>query len=58
MNRTALILLAVVVAFAAISNTVGDGNALGGVAFLVWAAALLALIALGVRRLVTRDRTG
>lgn len=51
MNRTALILIAVVVVFAALSNTVGDGNLFGGIAFFVWALALLALVGLGVRAL-------
>lgn len=56
MNRTALILLAVIVTFIVISNTVGDGNALGGVAFFVWALALLALVGLGVRSLLARNQ--
>ena len=56
MNRTALILAAVAVAFMIISNTVGDGNTLGGIAFFIWALAVLALIGLGVRSLTTRNR--
>lgn len=55
MNRTALILVAVIVTFIVISNTVGDGNTLGGIAFFVWALALLALVGLGVRSLLARD---
>ena len=56
MTRIALILVAVVVVFAALSNTVGDGNLFGGIAFFVWALALLALIGLGVRSLAARGR--
>ncbi len=56
MNRTAIILIAVIVVFAALSNTVGDGNTFGGIAFFVWALALLALIGLGVRSAATRGR--
>ena len=54
MNRIALILAAVAVTFMIISNTVGDGNTLGGIAFFIWAFAVLGLIGLGVRSLITR----
>lgn len=52
----AQVLLAILVAFLVISNTVGDGNALGGIAFVVWALAALALIGLGIKTLVERRR--
>jgi heme exporter protein D len=50
----AKLLLVIIVAFFAISNTIGDGNALGGIAFVVWALAALALIALGVKTALER----
>jgi hypothetical protein len=50
----AKLLLVVLVAFFAISNTIGDGNALGGIAFVVWALAAVALIALGVKTALER----
>ncbi len=52
----ALALFATVIAGILLSNTVGDGNALGGVMFFVWAIALVSLIGLGVRALVSRGR--
>ena len=52
----AQVLLGILVAFFVISNTVGDGNALGGVAFVIWALAALALIGLGIRTLFERRR--
>ena len=54
MNRTALILAAVAVTFMIVSNTVGDGNTLGGIAFFIWALAVLALVGLGVKAVVRR----
>jgi hypothetical protein len=56
--RQAQVLLGILVAFFVISNTVGDGNALGGIAFVIWALAAIALIALGIRTLVGRRRDG
>jgi heme exporter protein D len=56
MNRTALILAAVAVTFMIISNTVADGTTFGGIAFFVWAFAVLALVGLGVRSLVARNQ--
>ncbi len=60
MNRSratlAQILLGVLVAFFVISNTVGDGNTLGGIAFFIWALAAVALIGLGVKALFERRR--
>ena len=54
MNRTALILIAFIVTMIVVSNTFFDGTTAGGIAFVLWAAALLFLIGLGVRSLVTR----
>jgi hypothetical protein len=54
----AQVLLAVLVAFFVISNTVGDGNTLGGIAFIIWALAAIALIGLGIKTLVERRRDG
>ena len=53
----AQVLLGILVAFFVVSNTVGDGNALGGIAFIVWALAAIALIALGIRTLVDQRST-
>lgn len=53
-SRIAPALLAVVVLFIVLSNTVGDGNLFGGIAFFVWVLALLGLIVLGVRAVVQR----
>lgn len=50
----AKVLLAVIAVFILVSNTVGDGNTLGGIAFVIWALAALALIGLGVRTLIER----
>jgi hypothetical protein len=50
----AKLLLVILVAFFVISNTIGDGNALGGIAFVVWALAAVALIALGVKTALER----
>lgn len=50
----AKLLLVILVAFFAISNTIGDGNALGGIAFVVWALAAVALIGLGVKTALER----
>ena len=50
----AKVLLGILVAFFVISNTIGDGNALGGIAFVVWALAAVALIALGVKTALER----
>jgi len=50
----AKVLLAIVAVFIVVSNTVGDGNALGGVAFFVWALSALALIGLGIKTLIER----
>ena len=52
----AQVLLAILVVFLVISNTVGDGNALGGVAFVIWALAAIALIGLGIRTMIERRR--
>lgn len=53
-SRLAAALLLIVAVFIVLSNTVGDGNLFGGIAFFVWVFALLALIVLGVRTLVQR----
>lgn len=53
-SRLAPALLTVVVLFIVLSNTIGDGNLFGGIAFFVWVLALLGLIVLGVRTLVQR----
>jgi hypothetical protein len=60
LSRTTLaqILLGILIAFFVISNTVGNGNALGGVAFFVWVLAAIALIAIGVKTLLERRRNG
>ena len=52
----AQVLLGVLVAFFVISNTVGDGNTLGGIAFAIWALAAIALIVLGIRTMLERRR--
>lgn len=52
----AKVLLAILAVFIVLSNTVGDGNTLGGIAFVVWALAALALIGLGVITLLERRR--
>lgn len=56
MNRIALILIAFIITMIVVSNTVFDGTAAGGIAFLLWALALLALIGLGVRSLLARGK--
>ena len=56
MNRTALILIAFIVTMIVVSNTFFDGTTAGGIAFVLWALALLALIGLGVRSLVERKQ--
>lgn len=53
-STLALILVAVVGIFATLSNTVGDGNVFGGIAFFVWVLAVLGLLTLGVRTLLDR----
>ena len=53
-STQARILLAVAAAFFVISNTVGNGNALGGIAFVIWALAAVALIGLGIKTLIER----
>ena len=54
--RTAQVLLGIVVVFFVVSNTVGDGNALGGIAFFIWVLAAVALIGLGIKTLLDRRR--
>lgn len=56
MNRTALILVAFIVTMIVASNVFFDGTTAGGVAFILWALALLALIGLGVRSLLARNQ--
>ena len=53
-STLALILVAVAAVFATLSNTVGDGNVFGGIAFFVWALAVLGVLTLGVRTLLDR----
>lgn len=53
-HNQAKLLLAIIVACFAISNTIGDGNALGGIAFVAWALAAVALIALGIKTALAR----
>lgn len=57
-STLALILVAVFIVFATLSNTVGDGNVFGAVTFFVWALAVLGLLALGVRTLLDRRSVG
>jgi hypothetical protein len=52
----AQVLLGILIAFFVISNTVGDGNALGGIAFVIWALAALALIGLAIKAMFERRR--
>ncbi|MEA2405237.1 MAG: hypothetical protein QOE08_1884 [Thermoleophilaceae bacterium] len=60
MNRSratqAQVLLGILVAFFVISNTAGNGNTLGGIAFFIWALAAVALIGLGIKTLLDRRR--
>lgn len=49
-----LILVTVAAVFMTLSNTVGDGNLFGGIAFFIWALAVLGLLTLGVRCLLER----
>ena len=58
MNRLPLYLIVFIVAAIVLSNTFADGTTVGGIVFVMWAAALLLLIGLGVRSLVRRgERT-
>jgi hypothetical protein len=52
----AQILLGIVAVFFIISNTIGDGNTIGGIAFVIWALAALALLGLGIKTIVERRR--
>jgi hypothetical protein len=54
----AQLLLGILIAFFVISNTIGDGNTLGGIAFIVWALAAIALIGLGIKALLDRRQNG
>ena len=56
MNRTALILIAFIVTMIVVSNAFFDGTTVGGIAFVLWALALLALVGLGVRSLLARNQ--
>ena len=56
MNRLPLILIAFIAFMIVVSNVFFDGTTAGGIAFVLWAAALLVLIGLGVRSLVTRGQ--
>ena len=57
MTRTVLILIAFIVTMIVVSNTFFDDTLAGGIAFILWALALLALIAIGVRSLLARKQS-